>query len=305
MRNLRIPFMDSDIVFDIMETYSNLREKMSVSDTEQFLLNNYAEELKDVQDSQAVWIGLVKAELRRKELTQETASALLSIREVLINDGIFEKQALKKLFGQLNDAKYRIDDVTARIEPTVKRIRSYRSEWNIGDVYGFRITDEIAKEKGIWGHWCLMWTANIVELNWPKKHLHLPLVYLIIWDKDELPRSTDELQEAGYLQVNYHRSQRPNKEEYRLVVYFPSKKVYNEQRLKFFGNFPMNSYPSNELYIDPNKGYLYKQIDIRNLGDEVCYQCGQYGVIHPQLASEIEPPRHPFDEVLFMDETKR
>lgn len=305
MQEIRIPFMDSDIVFDILETYRDLRETLSVKDAEQRILEDHKEELEDIQDRQAVWIGLARAEIRRKELTQKLSSILLDAREELLNDGIFEKQALKKIFLQLEDEKYRISDEEALIVPKEKKSRAFRTEWNIGDVYGFKITEEIAKEQGIWGKWCLMWTANKAEVKWPQRKLILPLVYLLIWDKDEPPHTVEELQGAGYIQVYYHRSQRKDKEEYRLVVYFPSKKVYAEQNLRYFGNFPITSYPSNELYIDPNKGYLYKQIDIRDLGDEVCYQYGQYGIIHPELAAEIEPPRRPFDTVLFTDYTKR
>jgi len=92
MQEIRIPFMDSDIVFDVSETYRDLRETLSVKDAEQRIFEDYKEELEDIQDRQAVWIGLAKAEIRRKELTQKLASIILEAQDELLNDGIFEKQ---------------------------------------------------------------------------------------------------------------------------------------------------------------------------------------------------------------------
>ncbi len=78
--------------------------------------------------------------------------------------------------------------------------RLYKCEWNIGDVFAWRMESELAKEKGLFGKYLLI--QKVDEDTWYPGHT-IPIVYVKITADEQLPQNYEEYCQLEYVQTSF------------------------------------------------------------------------------------------------------
>ncbi len=81
-------------------------------------------------------------------------------------------------------------------KPRIEKL--YKCEWNIGDVFAYKMESELAKEKGYYGRYLLI--RKVDEGIWYPGHI-IPIVYVKMTKDEELPQTVEEYDELEYIQV--------------------------------------------------------------------------------------------------------
>ncbi len=102
-----------------------------------------------------------------------------------------KEKMLDKLYEKLNSP----------LPPVKKyrRRRTYKCEWNFGDVFAYRLESELAKERGLFGRCFLI--RKVDETTWYPGHI-IPVVYVKITDDDQIPQNAEEYNKLEYVQVS-------------------------------------------------------------------------------------------------------
>ena len=158
-------------------------------------------------------------------------------------------------------------------QPSEKKISPYRlyhCEWNIGDVFAFRLESDLANEKGLLGRYFLV--QKIDECIWHPGHV-IPIVYVKITKDTNLPLNLEEYDQLEYVQTWYTKYEdrflpidmrRPQEDiaekskmnyeldeygylpQYRIKLLNISKKVI-PSKLIYIGNFKGARHPQKEF----------------------------------------------------------
>lgn len=248
---VRLKLNDFDTYATVYEDYSLQRRSLCVEDAVAETLRMYAEEM--VDEAPLVWVGIAKAQIRRKELTNQAALRAEESIPALIEDMAFPPSCFATLRRQLADPKYRADPQKLRQPPKPRARRAFHIPWNIGDVYAFTLRSDFAKDAGIDGWRALLFMVDRWT-DWPSEGGRTePLVYVSLWNRPQLPQSMEEIRQAGFLTLStrvwllnqYH----PGKKTYRLMIDFPSKKSLERFSFEFVGNFPVFAPLEDEIVI--------------------------------------------------------
>lgn len=101
-----------------------------------------------------------------------------------------------------------LDDLRKKLlspQPPAKKPRKrrlYKCQWNIGDVYAYRLESDLAKEKGLNGRYFLI--QKVDEGVWHPGHI-IPIVYVKITEDDKLPTTLEEYNRLAYVQTWFTR----------------------------------------------------------------------------------------------------
>lgn len=73
-----------------------------------------------------------------------------------------------------------------------------KPNWNIGDVYAYKLESALAQEKGLFGRYLLLQKVN--EIQWSPRII-APIVYIKITSDDRLPQDIEEYNKLEYVQT--------------------------------------------------------------------------------------------------------
>lgn len=73
-------------------------------------------------------------------------------------------------------------------------------QWEMGDIFAYRLESELAKEKGLWGRYFLI--QKVDEDIWYPGHI-IPIVYVKITADENLPSSVEEYNQLEYVQTSF------------------------------------------------------------------------------------------------------
>ena len=77
-------------------------------------------------------------------------------------------------------------------------MRLYKCPWKTGDVFAYQLESDMAKERGLYGHYLLI--QKVDEGVWYPGHI-VPIVYIKITKDNELPTNLDEYNKLEYVQT--------------------------------------------------------------------------------------------------------
>lgn len=308
-------FCDFDVYNEILETYRKLRAQYSVLDAEHMIREGYKDYFDDSDDAAMASVALSKAQIRRKELTQNTAAraseALEMIREEKEHFRL-SKRDLDKLQMQLEDSANYIDVETAmKVPPEKKPRRPFQLDWRYGDVYAFVMSSHDAKEAGLAGKLCLLRVVDFKDPASEKTERTCPICYISIWEGDALPQSAEEIRDAGLLRMRantiyyvhdpeLHAHMKAgnasneemcaagalkifshcDKTKYRAIIDIPSKRALNSFGVKFVGNYPELGIAADDAGLDLQ---MEPAANLNGLQKWISGIYIRYPVLHPEM----------------------
>jgi len=173
------------------------------------------------------------------------------------------------LIGVLDALKLKLLTPQPPVKKTVKK-RVYKCQWELGDVFAYRLESDLAKERGLWGQYFLI--QKVDEGVWHPGHI-VPIIYVKITKDSKLPLNTEEFNKLEYVQTRftkyeerfwpidmehfeediieksklvYYVDEYGFLPQYRIMLLNTSKDVI-PSKLIYVGNFLNSSVPKNEF----------------------------------------------------------
>lgn len=148
--------------------------------------------------------------------------------------------------------------------------RTYKCQWNLGDVFAYQLESDLAKQRGLYGRYFLIQKVD-EDIVYPG-HI-VPIVYVKITNNTNIPLSVEEYDQLDYVQVwftkyedrflpidmrcpqddvakkskiNYKVDEYGFLPQYRVKLLNTSQKVI-PAKLIYVGNIAPATYPKNEF----------------------------------------------------------
>lgn len=235
-----------DIAQDVRDTYKDkLRRGNSSEEVTDSLINEYGELLDDSDDAPIFWFALADTQWgygRLSPIVKEKAidcidSGTNQNRWLDENPKDAEKRAkiLEHLKQKLNEQQ--------PPERNISQYKLYKCEWEIGDVFAYKLESDLAKEKGFFGRYLLLWKVD--EGRWSPGHI-VPVVYALITQDDNLPKDANDISKAQFIRSTFAR----RKTEYQMLLLSTSKRIIPSKKLKYIGNYKKLDTPNDEYIVN-------------------------------------------------------
>lgn len=78
----------------------------------------------------------------------------------------------------------------------------YNCDWKIGDVFAYKMESDLAKEKGIYGHYLLI---HKIDNDYVFPGHKIPVVYIKITNSNNLSNCINEYEQLDYIQIGFTR----------------------------------------------------------------------------------------------------
>ena len=271
---------------DIIHVYRRYRRRgENRADACVHILEDFQDELTDVDEAPQIWIGLAKALGARRELTPEICEKAEQGFHALAAAFPEEQMTILKSLPLICNPE-RIG-----AEAIYRPHRIYVPDWQIGDTFMYnapgmqeRIYHRTPKLKE--GKWSLIDKVILVRKaqevftiddTWDQ------YVYLTVCPQDHLPTSSRELNELGYLPSMIVSSQR-NLYEFKFSINAKSKRYLESYHLIKIGCFPDIQPPKGEVEPSLQCGAnpLFPSSGPEDLSSIEMYACRyiNYGLLH-------------------------
>ena len=196
----------NDTSLDVQDEFKELfRKGKTVREITDKILTAYAEGLDDPEEAPLVWFALADTQWCYGVLLADVREKALEwIEKSLERANSFDDLPLrKKAIKVLENLRQKLNSPQppAKVPPAVPpRSRLYRCPWNVGDVFAYRLTSDLAKERGIAGRYFLI--QKVDEYTWHPGHI-VPIVYVKLTKDETLPVTQDEYNQVEYVQTSF------------------------------------------------------------------------------------------------------
>ena len=194
-----------DTALDVKDQFEELINRGITSEKATAEIVEVNRELLTYKDDQIIfWLALADTQWERGVLIPYVKDKALAI----LDDGgdlyrwetedyrfqLERRRVLKELKNKL---------LSEQPDPVkVKRRRSYKCPWKIGDVFAYRLESDAARDKGLYGRYLLI--QKIDDYIWHPHHI-VPIVYVKITKDSYLPKNIDEYNTLEYVQTGFSR----------------------------------------------------------------------------------------------------
>lgn len=279
-----VRFSYFDVFQEVQEKYKELRNSLSIKQTEDTIKETYKDYFYDRYDAPIAHIALAKSEMRRKELTLRAGvwaeNAIVAIENDSANYCIAPNEIMK-LKKDLTNINYRCDIEKHDIRPKQKRNKVFCCDWKIGDIYAFQLSGDYAQAAGLNGKYCLARKVDNSTLFLNGSNKTYPVVLLSIWSEERLPKTIEELRNIGYLRNGFVGRFDSVGIEYRCLIHIPSKKKKDDYGFIYLGNFPDLGIPVDD--VDLNIYESVFNVDLAELENTVCDMYSKFNIIYPAM----------------------
>ena len=191
----------NDISMDVKDDAIKLFQKGKNSEEiTQELLKEWSCIMGNADEEPLFWLALADTLWKRGIMTEYVKNQTLNCIDMGADvkrwESIDPKLAIKR--------QKAIDLLKEQIlspQPPEKKpriVKLYKCEWNIGDVFAYKMESESAKKKGCYGKYLLV--QKVDEGIWYPGHI-IPIVYVKITKTEELPQTVEEYDKLEYIQV--------------------------------------------------------------------------------------------------------
>lgn len=215
------------------------------------------------------WIGIAKAQLRRKELIPQTAEYASKSLEQLSQMYSLRKSEYRHMMQKLQDPAVLITQEQAEQVPKrPKTSRKFHCSWNRGDVHAFQLKSEEAKELGLDQKWILLRKVG-EESDYPYEGGRtIPVVHFMLWEEPQLPEEDADLELASWFRTDSVTRRRDGRMTYRYLLDLKSHKSVETYGMIYLGNFSGTGTPKDE--VSTQRAGLTPCINLANLEHELC-----------------------------------
>ena len=259
-----------DVALDVKDEYKdNLRRGKTNEETMQEIIDKYQELLEDEEDRGVFWLALADTQWNLGRLDEQVKEQALEIIE--LGTDLKRWEINEKLYNKRKEILEKLKEKLLSPQPEEKRMpkyRTYKCEWENGDVFAYQLKSEYAKEQGLEGRYLII--QKIDEIDWYPCST-IPLVRVKITEDKTIPKTEKEIDELEYIQTwftSYERrfagfsALRPLKDqikgmsfntdeygllpEYMVSIVITSKNM-TKGKLTYLGNYTNITSPQNEF----------------------------------------------------------
>lgn len=259
-----------DVALDVKDEYKdNLRRGKTNEETMQEIIDKYQELLEDEEDRGVFWLALADTQWNLGRLDDQVKEQALEIIE--LGTDLKRWEVNEKLYNKRKEILEKIKEKLLSPQPEEKRMpkyRTYKCEWENGDVFAYQLKSEYAKEQGLEDRYLII--QKIDEIDWYPCST-IPLVRVKITEDKTIPKTEKEIDELEYIQTwftSYERrfagfsALRPLKDqikgmsfntdeygllpEYMVSIVITSKNM-TKGKLTYLGNYTNITPPQNEF----------------------------------------------------------
>lgn len=259
-----------DVALDVKDEYKdNLRRGKTNEEAMQEIIDKYQELLEDEEDRGVFWLALADTQWNLGRLDDQVKEQALEIIE--LGTDLKRWEVNEKLYNKRKEILEKIKEKLLSPQPEEKRMpkyRTYKCEWENGDVFAYQLKSEYAKEQGLEDRYLII--QKIDEIDWYPCST-IPLVRVKITEDKTIPKTEKEIDELEYIQTwftSYERrfagfsALRPlkdqikgmsfNTDEYGLLPEYMvsiiiSSKNMTKGKLTYLGNYTNITPPQNEF----------------------------------------------------------
>ncbi len=259
-----------DVALDIKDEYKdNLRRGKTNEEAMQEIIDKYQELLEDEEDRGVFWLALADTQWNLGRLDEQVKEQALEIIE--LGTDLKRWEINEKLYNKRKEILEKLKEKLLSPQPEEKRMpkyRTYKCEWENGDVFAYQLKSEYAKEQGLEGRYLII--QKIDEIDWYPCST-IPLVRVKITEDKTIPKTEKEIDELEYIQTwftSYERrfagfsALRPlkdqikgmsfNTDEYGLLPEYMASIVITSKnmtkgKLTYLGNYTNITPPQNEF----------------------------------------------------------
>ena len=224
-----------DIRFEYLD---KLRRGVSNEEIVESMIRDQGECIDDPEDAPLFWFALADTQWNYGRLMPEVKEKALYYLTQNGDLEVWREAGAKKLNAWLETRK-KLEEKLHTPQPPVKKVspyRLFRCKWQLGDVFAYKLQEEVSKEYGYFEKYIAF--RKIDEIGvWPGHIVPVIEVYYKIWD--DIP-TIEELREVKLLPISlyptvllFHPDEPPL---YRIHIDIESERNIPKDRLFFLGN---------------------------------------------------------------------
>ncbi|MEQ8156789.1 MAG: hypothetical protein ABRQ25_18250 [Clostridiaceae bacterium] len=239
-----------DVAEDVRDYYKDqLKRGKTNEEVTKELIEDNEDIISDEDEAPVFWFALADTQWNLGRLLPFVKEKALEYLKNGINLARWEEEAI-------NQREYKVrEKVLQELEqklnspmPPEKKIsqhKIYKCEWNIGDIFAYKLESDYAKEKGLGNRYLLIRKGD--EYVWWPGHI-IPIIYVQITKDEKIPNSKEEISNLEYIQI----SRAKGMPEYLIKIISTSKRIIPTKQLTFIGNYIDIPTPKDE-YIPEDK----------------------------------------------------
>lgn len=259
-----------DVALDIKDEYKdNLRRGKTNEEAMQEIIDKYQELLEDAEDRGVFWLALADTQWNLGRLDEQVKEQALEIIE--LGTDLKRWEINEKLYNKRKEILEKLKEKLLSPQPEEKRMpkyRTYKCEWENGDVFAYQLKSEYAKEQGLEDKYLII--QKIDEIDWYPCST-IPLVRAKITEGKTIPKTEKEIDELEYIQTGFTSYERRfagfsalrplkdqikgmsfNTDEYGLLPEYMASIVITSKnmtkgKLTYLGNYTNITPPQNEF----------------------------------------------------------
>ena len=263
-----IKIYDDDMALDVKEEYlEKLKKGIDNEKALKEIIEENKDYIEDIDEGPVFWIALADTMWNEGRLTEKVKKeAINAIDKNLIKwkDEVDEKEyklrekELLKFKDKINKEMPKMKIHAETKKKLTKKDENKKYQWNIGDVYAYKLDNEKAKELNLNGKYLIF---RKIEEGLDNGRGIAIITYVQITNNEQLPKSKKDLEELPYIVISNWGNVR---HEYRIELVNISQKFIKDE-LIYLGNYLEIKLPKDE-HIVSNKinipWYKINQIDL-------------------------------------------
>lgn len=262
-----VKIYEDDLALDVKEGYldklkKGIKDEVALKE----IIKEYKDYINDIDDGPVFWIALANTMWKVGRLTEKVKKEALNAidknlikwkRETDEKEYKLREKELLKFKDKINKEMPKIKIYAENKKKLAKKNENKKYQWNIGDVYAYKLDNEKAKELNLNGKYLIF---RKIEDGLNKGRSIAIITYVQITNDEQLPKSKKDLEELPYIVISNMGNVR---HEYRIELVNISQKFIKDE-LIYLGNYLETQLPKDE-YIVSNKmnipWYKINQID--------------------------------------------
>lgn len=242
-----------DVAEDVRDYYKDQlkRGKTNEEVTKELIEDNY-DIIEDEDEAPVFWFALADTQWNLGRLLPFVKDKAIKYLKSGSNLVRWENEAInQREYKNREKVLQELEEKLMSPMPPEKKIsqyKFYKCEWNIGDIFAYKLESDYSREKGVNNRYLLLRKANLY--TWWPGHI-IPIMYVQITKGEKVPNSKEELSKLEYIQT----SRSEGVPEYLIKMISTSKRTIPSNKLTFVGNYsdlptPMDEYiPENKISI--------------------------------------------------------
>lgn len=239
-----------DVAEDVRDYYEDqLKRGKTNEEVTKELIRDNEDIILDEDDAPVFWFALADTQWNLGRLLPFVKEKALEYLKSGSNLKRWESEAINQ--KEYKDREKVLQELEQKLmspmtpPKKISQYKLYKCEWNIGDIYAYKLESDYAKEKGLSNKYLLIRKAY-EDVLWPG-HI-VPIIYIQITKDDKIPNSKEGISQLEYIQT----SRAKGVPEYLTTMISSSKRVIPNKKLIFIGNYGDIPTPKDE-YIPENK----------------------------------------------------